>query len=536
MQSLMDEKINWIWSNIFNKDKKINPRSSSRSWWQNKQQAELYDEIQQWCAFLPKSATYVEKIYCYVNRIQQIPSCKTCQGLVKFQRTTKNYAQYCSPTCVGTSREIQQKKEETSNQKYGYVKNFSSEQHKQQVQTTVLKKYGVINYAQHEDFIKQSYATQKEKYGDFYVRTQDYQDKKSKTCKEKYAVDHWMCLDEYKQKTQEINKKITPAIMRSITEKYLSGMPKQDLAIEVGFSISHLNKLLKSAGLETDLPQNKINYHKNWISSGEKEIRQVLGQDRSLVFNDRRLIWPYEIDIVDYDRKIAVEYNGTYWHSDFFKDRLYHKTKLEQLEQMGFRLITIFENVYRDKKQILISKLRSLEFGSILYARTLIIEECEYSQVKDFLEENHIQGTRTSAINFRALDQQGQIRAVATFNSFRDGLELVRLASNVKIPGILPKILKHLNNQHIYSFANRCYTYRHSNVYLHSGFKEISITDPNYYYVKGGNTISRNSAMKHKLPDLLQDFDTHLSEYENMINHGYHRFWDCGNLLYKRSM
>ena len=38
---------------------------------------------------------------------------------------------------------------------------------------------------------------------------------------------------------------------------------------------------------------------------------------------------------------------------------------------------------------------------------------------------------------------------------------------------------------------------------------------------------------KHKLKNLLQNFDPKLSEYENMIQNKFTRIWDCGNLKLK---
>jgi hypothetical protein len=41
--------------------------------------------------------------------------------------------------------------------------------------------------------------------------------------------------------------------------------------------------------------------------------------------------------------------------------------------------------------------------------------------------------------------------------------------------------------------------------------------------------ISRIAAQKHKLKDILEIYDSSLTEYENMFNNGYKRYWNCGN-------
>jgi len=525
--------LEWIVEHVINDKGKINPRSSARSWWDSKGEVVLYGQLHKLTNFLPDDAKYAERIYCVVNNITSIPKCKNCGVAdVKYHPVKKGYAEYCSNRCQSSSSETKKKRDDTNIQRYGYKKNLSSKQHRAVVNDTVTKKYGVDNYAKTPEFSEQSKKSQIQKYGDLFVRTDEYKSKRSKTCREKYGVEHWMLLPEYKEQTERINFKATPEILEEIKSLYLSGMPKQQVAEEVNFSLSHLNKLMKSIGLDTDLPQNKINYSNNFVSEGELKLRDMIDNQSSLVYNDRKLISPYELDIVDYDNKIAYEYNGTYWHSDFFKHRLDHLKKLELVEERGFKLFTIFENIFKTKPDIVYRKLNSAHPLSIIYARNTTIEQCKYSEIETFIEDNHIQGTRKSKYNYKVM-YQGNIVAAATFNKYKDGVELIRFASNVRIPGILSKILKFTGFDIVYSFANRCYTSTNHNVYLASNFKEVKKTSPNYFYVKGDKTITRNSAQKHKLKSLLGvDYNNDLSEYENMKLAGYHRVWDCGNVLY----
>jgi hypothetical protein len=44
------------------------------------------------------------------------------------------------------------------------------------------------------------------------------------------------------------------------------------------------------------------------------------------------------------------------------------------------------------------------------------------------------------------------------------------------------------------------------------------------------------SCQKHKLNKLLDIFDAEKSEYQNMLDNGFRRVWDCGNMkfIYKK--
>ena len=95
------------------------------------------------------------------------------------------------------------------------------------------------------------------------------------------------------------------------------------------------------------------------------------------------------------------------------------------------------------------------------------------------------------------------------------------------------KLFKHFISNHkgtIISYANRRFS--KGDVYEQLGFEFKGETKPNYYYVKGDQTYSRLKFQKHKLAKMLENYDPNLTEYENMLNNGYDKIYDCGNLIY----
>ena len=87
----------------------------------------------------------------------------------------------------------------------------------------------------------------------------------------------------------------------------------------------------------------------------------VLRQDISAIYkgtiksNTRKIITPLELDIYLPELKIAIEYNGTYWHSSKNnKDISYHLNKSLLSRQLGIRLIHIYEfEPYQTQIQLL---------------------------------------------------------------------------------------------------------------------------------------------------------------------------------------
>ena len=64
------------------------------------------------------------------------------------------------------------------------------------------------------------------------------------------------------------------------------------------------------------------------------------------------------------------------------------------------------------------------------------------------------------------------------------------------------------------------------------GFGFEKNTSPSYIYWKNNKILNRMSCQKHKLEKLLESFDPTQTEYENMLNNGFKRVWDCGNIKY----
>ena len=61
------------------------------------------------------------------------------------------------------------------------------------------------------------------------------------------------------------------------------------------------------------------------------------------------MIYPQELDIVINEQKLAIEFNGSYWHdvNHVFPD--YHLNKVIKCNQLGYRLIHIWEDEWTDE-------------------------------------------------------------------------------------------------------------------------------------------------------------------------------------------
>ena len=284
-----------------------------------------------------------------------------------------------------------------------------------------------------------------------------------------------------------------------------------------------------------------------FVSSYELEICDFLKSIgiENIKTSVRSMAGLKEIDILCEDKKIAIEFNGLYWHSDLFKKRKYHKEKTEMMNTLGYRLIHIFEDDWLDKRAICESIIRNAfsKNKNRIYARQCDIREVSSNDSKNFLKMNHIQSYCVSKYRY-GLYHNNELVMLITLGNNRKSLgnnsrigeyELLRMCSsiNTNIVGGASKLFqffiqKH-NPQKITSYCNR--SYGTGVMYEKLGFRHLYNTNPNYFYVKGNKKFSRFSFRKDVL--ISKGFDKNKTEAQIMKELGYNKIYDCGSMKFE---
>lgn len=251
-----------------------------------------------------------------------------------------------------------------------------------------------------------------------------------------------------------------------------------------------------------------------------------------------------EIDILSESHKLAIEFNGLYWHSDIFKNKKYHLNKTEKMNSFGYRLIHIFEDEWIDKKDICKSIISNAFRKNTckLFARKCDIREVSYSDCKIFLNSNHIQGNCQSKFRY-GLYFNNELVSLMTFGNLRKNLgsdskenhyELLRFCSkqNTNVVGAASKLFKHFiiqkNPEYIVSFCDR--RYGTGNLYNVLGFQFEYNSPENYFYVKGLKKYNRFLFRKDIL--ISEGFDPSKTESQIMKERGYLKIYDCGSMKF----
>ena len=366
------------------------------------------------------------------------------------------------------------------------------------------------------------------------------------TLLQKYGVTSVQSIPAVKLKTKEKKQEYYAKVIRETFQSYNLDYDKY---CDKGFleqSCKHKSLNTLSVDFFNGMPLMTISRHFERIgfdpelivssSAGERDMAsfiQSLGFE--ILTNDRNVIKPKELDIVIPERKIAIEFNGLYWHAN---DKFRHITKKTTAKEAGYKLIQFFEDEWYYKRNICESIIRSkLGVCDKVYARNTSIKKVPSKEAREFLEKTHIQGF-VPGTHYGLYDNQGLVSIMSIGkNRFSSGVELLRFSNkiNTTIVGGFSKLLSYVKqeiNQEILSYADLRFS--DGDIYEKFG-TYIKTTDPGYFWIDRNSCkrIPRYKTMKHKLSSFLGNkFDPSKTEKENMINAGYLPIYDCGHNLY----
>ena len=459
------------------------------------------------------------------------------------------------------SKELQERSRQTFVEKYGGI-GLASDVIKKKIGLTMIQKYGVGSPLKNEDIKKRHRATWMERYGGYTLASPTLREKVMATILLKYNVENVSQISEVKDKVREyyrtkmvkniffgdrLHKVVTPLFRQ---EEYINSTSDNRYPFECNACHSTFSDHLYSA----HIPRCPICYPSS-ISMPQGEvfeyIKSVLPIGTEIQQNVRSPINPLELDLYIPSLKLAIEYNGLYWHGEANggKSRRYHLNKTMECEKNGIRLIHIFEDEWFDKQYIIKSRLKHLLNCNKekIYARKCEVKVIDYDKCYEFLIKYHLQGSDRAPIRL-GLYYNTELVSVMTFGCNRialgntkvdDEYEMYRFCVGDRtVVGAGSKLLTYfIKNYHplkITSYADRRYSFI-SAFYLKIGFKLISTTNPNYWYFdkKTGVRYHRYSFRKSELPKKLEKFDINLTEWQNMQLNGYDRIWDCGNYKYE---
>jgi hypothetical protein len=496
-----------------------------------------------------KVDNFYEQLYLFKNNLT-VKLCKNC-GKINHRYDNK----FCSQKC---SIENLKRNGHFSKIRKDYHEKHVIEDNKQKFPlfNFIIEKKGVIkNYCRHGDIKMKDYKLFKKLYL-MYGKEINNSEYICNDCKEEIKIlkapkkeETLYFLSNKRLRSEIYIKKFFPHIWVIINQKIGKSWVEKKFIFENSISTpicsyENCNNLatFNKSNLKFNLTCNQ-HINSAGISYSEIEIGDFLTElNINFHRNDRKQIIK-ELDIYINEKKIAIEYNGLYWHNDEHLQKNYHYNKWKLCNEKGIKLITIWEDDWNFKQDLVKSMIKN-QLGlneNKIYARKTIIKEVSAKESKEFLENNHIQGNCQSSIRL-GLFYKGELVSLMTFGkrrmvlkaiSSKNQYELLRFCNkqNTIVVGGASKLFKYFvdnyNPFEIVSYANLDIS--NGTLYYTLGFINKGHTGVNYWWVKD-KRYHRSNFMKHKL--IAEGANPNLTENEIMREKGYKKIYGTGNLRF----
>jgi G:T-mismatch repair DNA endonuclease (very short patch repair protein) len=432
----------------------------------------------------------------------------------------------CSRSCHMKSPERMEKLKATNLRLYGVDNYFASDAGKNRVRESNIEKYGVDNYAKSKEY-KDRIAS-----GDI--------------CKNTNAI-----ATSISHRRNYYDSLVNGGIVIPLFpfEEYQGWGDAYKMynwkCVECGFEYEAIVKYNKHIECRKCKPTG---------SKLEIFIKDLLDElNIPFIYRDRKILDGDEIDIYVPSYNLGIELHGLYWHTEAHKKNDLHKSKADLAELKGIRLIQIFEDELKQKKDIVVGRIKNLLQlnGRRIFARKCKIKQITSEIKKEFVNKNHIQGNSNTSINY-GLFYNDELVSIMTFGKLNgsrgkivekkdDTYELNRfccLIGTTVVGGaskLLRRFISDYSPKRIISYADKRWS--SGELYKTLGFDFLYDTTPNYWYTK--DFIKREHRYNYRL-DLLKEklemFDDTKTERENMENNGFMRIWDAGSKKFKMDL
>ena len=379
-----------------------------------------------------------------------LSKCKTCNKTLTFKQTIRN-SKYCSIKCSAIDIDVKNKKKQNSEltclkrygvkstfqvqefrdkakntclEKYGYENPNKNKEIRQKVEQTMIERYGVKNALQNKEVLKKSIETNLKNHGGiFNSKTIESKEKIKDTNRKKYGFDYFLQTDDFKQKSKETSKLLNDGFEHFSIKKSWEIIQKWEK-----YNIIPLFKKDEYEGLKTnkvykwkctycnnEFEQRIYTTHFNYefdklprclncypLNGGTSYREIELLNFCKKYFKTckksfkNQLIDGFSLDIVIDEIKLAIEFNGSYWHStkawlnkhnslDNYHN--YHLNKVIKSNEKGYRLIHIWEDEWNSNKELIKKKLIDIFEGNEIIDYNQKLDRSWYNNLEGDFEE-----------------------------------------------------------------------------------------------------------------------------------------------------
>lgn len=418
--------------------------------------------------------------------------------------------------------DIVKRREQTCLDKYGETNPAKTKE--------VKEKIGTKNHENKDIRVAKIKQTKKEIYGD---ENYNNSEQNKLTKKIKYNNENYNNRDKSKETTLEhygvdnIFKKINAE--KSNIQRILDNSNYSDLFKELhqdrnkainylkenNLSYFELSKLFNAPYYVIQMWATRLNI-KDYInfkfdgkSHYEDEIVNFIQSlnINNIIRNSKDYLGGQEIDVYLPDYNLGIEFNGTFWHSDLYKDDNYHFNKSLLAQQKGIKLIHIYQYEWDNKlTKEKIKQLLKISLGKVerkIYARDCEIKQITNNEAKILNNSVHLQNHRNAQVTYGLYYRNELVQLMSFSKNKKYQWEIIRgcPGSNNIVVGGVSKLFKHFikdyNPDEVFSYCD--FNKFDGKSYEAIGMKFIGYTGPDMKYIIKGNVVNRQPSKYKEL-------------------------------------
>ena len=452
---------------------------------------------------------------------------------------------------VKSSKLKVEKRKQTNLLKYGVELPLQSDVFKEKAKQTNIIKYGKPYTSQVDKFKEAAKQTNLLKYGvDCPLKSPEIQKKAKQTLMEKYGVTNSTYINKSESAIKALSSKEN--MINFLDENGINTITAIDLANLLKLDSSTIRKFTARNQLSDRIIMVK---HRSHYEDMIADILHRIGiPDSEIELNAKVVNNPsssrpsdtYELDIYLPKYHLGIEYNGSAFHNEKYKEYNYHEQKETEARKQGIFIFNIFGYTVSDEEvdltddEIEIARAKIEDRLRVLTdhvehkiparkCKIVDLSDDKYNDVKRrFMIFNHLQGFVGTKYTF-GLTYNDELVEIMTFDTNEKyAYELTRNCSlrNTIVVGGASKLFQHFvrnymkHGDKIISFSDNGTT--KGIMYKNLGFVPMHQVNPRYVWRKHHEPIiSRRKAQK-----ICKGVAG--TESQIMQSMGYSRIYDCG--------
>ena len=263
------------------------------------------------------------KMYWVLKELQDFPKCEYCGHTIE---PKMSFRVSVDPNTLEVSSTLAKR---CNNMKCAQLNPNTRETAKKHFQ----EKFGVDNPYQAKEVIEKIKKTNKMRYGvEWASQSNQIKEKQKQSCLEKYGVDNCWKLPKVKQHCADPNSQA----------KRMASLKK--------YNQQH-------HGVDWYVQSDEFKEKTKTTNGTSKEEKEIVDWLHTFLANDEievgtfKIIAPKQLDVYLPKHKIAIEFNGIFYHSiEHGIDEKYHISKTIACEKLGIKLIHIWEDEWLAQK------------------------------------------------------------------------------------------------------------------------------------------------------------------------------------------